>query len=118
MGRPITAKVEETKRRDGTTYYWTRVMVDGERTTVPLGDERDGDTRIDVDGKVKDLLEDLRLGRWEPDLPDEPKPWAIRGHVTPLFKITRSSKIRPGARDRVQRSRESRCHLPDSVPNW
>lgn len=72
MGRPITAKVEETKRSDGTTYYWTRPMVDGQRTTIALGDERDGDTRQMVDGKVKDLLEHIRLGRWEPDLPDEP----------------------------------------------
>ncbi len=70
MGRPISAKVEETKRKDGTTYYWTRVMVDGERTTVALGDERDGDTRLAVDEKVRDLEEDIRLGRWEPDLPE------------------------------------------------
>lgn len=77
MGRPITAKVEETKRKDGTTYYWTRVMVDGERTTVALGDERDGDTRHAVDGKVRDLIEDIRLGRWEPDLPEKSGPWAV-----------------------------------------
>ncbi len=77
MGRPITATVEETRRKDGTTYYWTRVMVDGERTTVALGDERDGDTRHAVDGKVKDLLEDIRLGRWEPDLPEQSGPWAV-----------------------------------------
>jgi integrase len=77
MGRPITAKVEETKRKDGTTYYWTRVMVDGERTTVSLGDERDGDTRHAVDGKVRDLIEDIRLGRWEPDLPEQSGPWAV-----------------------------------------
>ena len=77
MGRPITAKVEETKRTDGTTYYWTRPMVNGERTTIPLGDERDGDTRHAVDAKVRDLLEDIRLGRWEPDLPNDDLGWAV-----------------------------------------
>jgi hypothetical protein len=42
MARPHSLKVTETVRADGTTKFRARLMVDGERVTIDLGDERDG----------------------------------------------------------------------------
>lgn len=49
MPRPHTTKIKEFARNDGTVKYTARPMVDGERTTVELGDERDGVTRRDAE---------------------------------------------------------------------
>ena len=42
MARPTSPKVKETVRADGTSKFRARLMVDGERVTIDLGDERDG----------------------------------------------------------------------------
>jgi integrase len=67
MARPRAPKIDEFERKDGSTYYTTRLMVDGERQTIHLGDERDGATRLSAQRKLKDVLEDIRLGCWQPD---------------------------------------------------
>ena len=67
MARPQCPKIDEFERTDGTTVYTMRLMVDGERRTIQLGDERKGATRRGAKAKRKDVLEDIRLGRWKPD---------------------------------------------------
>lgn len=67
MARPNCPKIEKFVRVDGTTSYAMRPMVDGERVTIQLGDERDGATPQSVKAKRKDVLEDIQLGRWKPD---------------------------------------------------
>lgn len=123
MARPHSLKVTETVRADGTTRFSTRLMVDGERVTIDLGDERDGATPLSAARKLKDVLEDIRLGRWEP--PAEAKApkrepgfaeaarmylefkrsrqlrsstmnrltWAFETHLIPFFKNRRPSRI-------------------------
>jgi integrase len=123
MARPNSPKVKETVRADGTTRFSTRLMVDGERVTIDLGDERDGATPLSAARKLKDVLEDIRLGRWEP--PAEAKApkrepgfaeaarmylevkrsrqlrsstmnrltWAFETHLIPFFKNRRPSRI-------------------------
>jgi integrase len=71
MPRPHSPKIRTSLRSDGTTVFTMRLMVDGERRTIQLGDERDGATPLSARAKRKDVLEDIQLGRWEPD--DEPE---------------------------------------------
>lgn len=123
MARPTSPKVKETVRADGTSKFRARLMVDGERVTLDLGDERDGATPLSAARKLKDVLEDIRLGRWEP--PAEAKApkrepgfaevarmylefkrsrqlrsstmarltWAFETHLIPFFKNRRPSRI-------------------------
>jgi len=123
MARPSSPKVKETVRADGTSKFRARLMVDGERVTLDLGDERDGATPLSAARKLKDVLEDIRLGRWEP--PTEAKApkrepgfaeaarmylefkrsrqlrsstmvrltWAFETHLIPFFKNRRPSRI-------------------------
>ena len=123
MARPTSPKVKETVRADGTTRFSARLMVDGERVTLDLGDERDGVTPLSAARMLKDVLEDIRLGRWEP--PAEAKApkrepgfaeaarmylevkrsrqlrsstmnrltWAFETHLIPFFKNRRPSRI-------------------------
>lgn len=42
-------------------------MVGGRRRTIPLGDERDGVTRLMAERRLATIRDDVRLGRWEPD---------------------------------------------------
>lgn len=71
MARPHSPKIRTSVRSDGTTVFTMRLMVDGKRRTIQLGDERDGATPLSARAKRKDVLEDIHLGRWEPD--DEPE---------------------------------------------
>jgi len=123
MARPTSPKVKETVRADGTSKFRARLMVEGERVTIDLGDERDGATPLSAARKLKDVLEDIRLGRWEP--PAEAKTpkrepgfvevarmylefkrsrqlrsstmnrltWAFETHLIPFFKNRRPSRI-------------------------
>ena len=123
MARPHSLKVTETVRADGTTRFSTRLMVDGERVTIDLGDERDGATPLSAARKLKDVLEDIRLGRWvspteaktpkrEPGFAEAARmylefkrsrqlrsstmnrlTWAFETHLIPFFKNRRPSRI-------------------------
>lgn len=81
MARPHTPKIDETRRVDGTVAYSTRIMVDGDRRTVRLGDERDGVTRLMAERELARVIEEVRLGCWAPEddgtsatRPREPEP--------------------------------------------
>ncbi len=67
MARPNCPTIEPYVRADGTTKYTMRPMVNGERVTIQLGDERDGATPQSVKAERKNILEDIALGRWQPD---------------------------------------------------
>ncbi|NLT05833.1 MAG: site-specific integrase [Solirubrobacterales bacterium] len=75
-------------------------MVAGTRTLVELGDERDGGTRRAAERRLRDVLEDIRLGRWQ-----QAKPSAATGRrpepgfdeVAGLFlAMKRSCQLRDG----------------------
>lgn len=109
MARPQCPKVDEFERTDGTTVYTMRLMVDGERRTIQLGDERNGATRRGAKARRKDVLEDIRLGRWKPD--DE-KPASVAGQrrsepgfaeAADLFlDFKRSRRLRQSTIDRLE----------------
>jgi hypothetical protein len=61
MARPRTGQLRKRVRKDGTTKYSARVVADGNRVTVPLGDERDGMTPLMAEAALERLLKEIRL---------------------------------------------------------
>lgn len=66
MARPHSPKIDPFVRADGTTTYTMRMMVDGERRTIQLGDERDGATPRSAKAKRKDVLRTSGSGGGSP----------------------------------------------------
>jgi integrase len=67
MARPRSGQLRERRRSDGTVKYTARIRMDGERHTVALGDERNGMTRLMAERQLAKVVEDMRLGCWQPD---------------------------------------------------
>lgn len=109
MARPHCPKIDPFERADGTTVYTMRMMVDGERRTIQLGDERNGATPRSVKAKRKDVLEDIRLGRWKPD-DERPSSCGAQRRSEPGFAevadlfldFKRSRRLRQSTLDRLE----------------
>ena len=109
MARPHSPKIDAFERADGTTVYSMRMMVDGQRRTIQLGDEKKGATPRSVKAKRKDVLEDIRLGRWKPD-DEKPASLAAQRRSEPGFAeaadlfldFKRSRRLRQSTIDRLE----------------